>query len=80
MTILERVSTVCGLLDMDGIAIHAMNSDVSSEHVRTSDEAAGFVNTVRSRRLFRNLHPLTSSPQVSLCFSTHSSAVNDNKS
>jgi len=46
--ILERVSSVCGLLDTDGIAIHTMNNDLCCDNIRNSHEAASFVSQVGS--------------------------------
>lgn len=44
--ILERISSVCGLLDTDGIAVHTMNGDSYRENIRYSTEAADFVRQV----------------------------------
>jgi hypothetical protein len=52
--ILERVSSVCGLLDTDGIAIHTMNNDLCSDNIRNSHEAANFVSQVGIRQRIAN--------------------------
>lgn len=44
--ILERVASVCGLLDTDGITIHTMNNLLQKDHVRGATEAAAFVEKV----------------------------------
>lgn len=46
-TILERISSVCGLLDTDGISLHTMNGNFQRDNVRYSQEAAEFVRQVR---------------------------------
>ena len=44
--VLERVASVCGLLDTDGITLLSLNGDWKRENVRTASEASGFVDLV----------------------------------
>ena len=45
--ILERISSVCGLLDTDGITVHTMNGNYQQDNIRYSVQAADFVRQVR---------------------------------
>ena len=45
--ILERISSVCGLLDTDGITVHTMNGNFQQDNIRYSVQAADFVRQVR---------------------------------
>ena len=53
--ILERISSVCGLLDTDGITVHTMNGDYQRDHIKFSQEAADFVRHVRRQNPARHL-------------------------